>query len=530
MRRIYQILCLALVCALVLSACDSGSDFVENPVLPELSSSPSPSSAIVVPSGPAKSRVFGLAYTSGASFNPITGESSLNHDLWPLMYEGLFRLAPDFTAEPVLCESFIKEGLSYTLTLRSDVSFSDESPLTAADAAYSLNLARTGSQLYRPRYQNIAAVTALSEHTLRIDLSADTGRLEVLLTVPIIKDGSANMAAPPGTGPYVFVEDERGGALNMRGDWWQHSALPRERIELNDTPEADQYIYAFESGAVHVAVSDHTATNPVGFSGDYEEWLVNTSDMYYLMFNTTRTPLDRAAVRKAIGYAVDRERIVDSVMLRRALPSVIPASPVSPVYDTAFDDTWAYSLQAISEDLAAEGFEDSDGDGVLDFSQGKSQVPLTLDFIVNTENAAKTAAAQIIADDLRSVGVDVTLRQLKWDTFLSELQGGNFDLCFAEVRLTADFSLEALVTTGGALNYGKFSNADVDKLHADFLASGKGSAPVNAYFLYSRLIDEAPIVPILFKQYAVLTRRGSVGGIVAAQDNIFYSLTDWTLH
>ena len=91
--------------------------------------------------------VFALPYLEGQPLNPLTCPDGVQQTVASLLYEGLFRLDQTFTPQPLLCASctYDLETLTYKLTLRDGVVFSDGSPLTAADVKATLNAARSSA-------------------------------------------------------------------------------------------------------------------------------------------------------------------------------------------------------------------------------------------------------------------------------------------------------------------------------------------------------------------------------------------------
>ena len=112
---------------------------------------------------------------------------------------------------------------------------------------------------------------------------------------------------------------------------------------------------------------------------------------------------------------------------------------------------------------------------------------------------------------------------------LAALERGDFDLYLAEVRLTADFDLTQLVGTRGGLNYGGWSDPATDGLLSAFRAAGAELRSSAAASLCSHLIQNAPIVPICFKNGSVLTQWGRLSGLDPVRDNVFHGLENWVL-
>ena len=150
---------------------------------------------------------------------------------------------------------------------------------------------------------------------------------------------------------------------------------------------------------------------------------------------------------------------------------------------------------------------------ILEYTVGEDPV---LDRALVKWDAAGTAAH-----------VTITPVILPWNEYLEALEGGNFDLWLGETRLTADWDVTTLVGTGGALNYGKFTNADVDAALRTFLSS---ETPAAAQALCAKLAELSPIQPIAFKSLSVLTPEGLIEGVSPTAAQPLRSLDQWTFH
>ena len=140
----------------------------------------------------------------------------------------------------------------------------------------------------------------------------------------------------------------------------------------------------------------------------------------------------------------------------------------------------------------------------------------------------KVAMAQSIAQSLSAWDLTVTVEVLPWEEYLAAVQTGDFDLYYGETKLTADWDLTRLLGTGGAMNYGGWSSAVTDgRLTAFRTASNRQQAGTG---LYNHLTQEMPLIPLCFKSLSVLTHSGTVEGLHPTQSNVFYALSDWTIH
>ena len=463
---------------------------------------------------------FTLPYYAGESLDPITASETVQAAVGALLYEKLFELDAHFALQPVLAQSCTYDAAArtYTLTLRSGVTFSDGSPLTARDVAASLERARQ-SQRYAARLEEVSSVRVQGDAVL-IAMSTDLATLPWRLDIPIVKSGTEERTAPVGTGPYVFAKSDGGAYLEANGGWWQGKALPLQRIELQHCKDRDTMLYAFSSRELQLLPLDLTATGASGVSGSGDYTDAPTTVMQFLGFNTRRAPFDDAALRQAVSAAIDRQGLVDSCLLGHGSAAQFPVSPVSEWYPAALEN--AYSTAALRQ-LTAEGDAEAS-------EEGGAYAGVEAVLLVNEENAFKVTAAQEIADSLSHAGLSVTVEAVPWETYLQRLQDGNFDLYYGECRLTADWDAQALTGTEGSLNYGGFSDEKTDTLLAACRTAGEAQRSAALTTLWEELARQMPVAPLCFKSDSVLTTAGLVEGLVATETNPFFSLADWTVH
>ena len=354
---------------------------------------------------------------------------------------------------------------------------------------------------------------AAANGMVTVTLSRANGALPALLDIPIVKETGG---VPLGTGPYVLAGTGENLALEARSDWWQGNALPRDTIPLRAIQEADDLIHAFDTRDIALVSTDLTGTNALGFSGSFAAVDYPTSTMLYVGFNTADGPCRSAQVRQALLRGFDRAAVSTAQFSRHAQPAALPVSPASPLYDEALAQTLDYAPQAMEPLLTAAGYTRADG------VWQKEGRPLALTFVAPNNNADRLAAAETLAANLTDAGLD-------WDQYLQALTAGEFDLYLGEGRLTADFDLTAFLTPGGALNYGKYSDAEaLNRLSAFRAAVGQWRTEP-ARQLYEYLAGQPPFAVICFKNWSVLTQWSRIDGLTPAQQNIFHQFSDWKI-
>lgn len=504
-QRLIKLLCAAMVPMLLLTGCwqdDFPSE--EDAVLP------SDESSEVIEETARLPEIFSLPYNPSSTLDPITSPDGMQQTVGSLLYEGLFRLDSRFEPQKSLCESYTydPQELRYTFTLRPGVTFSDGSPLTTADVKASLDRAR-GSERYAARLSAITSVTAKDDH-LVVSLSSPNTALPSLLDIPIIKKGTEKDSVPIGTGPYFFSQEEHGAFLIANQSWWQTTSQPTERIALAEADGHDAMLYRFTSHDVQLITADLTGTHPVSVTGNVACYDAATTVFQYLGINTNREGLSDAALRRALWEGIHRSQVVSAYLSGHGTATQFPVSPASELYPEELESV--YSHDAFPAAL----------------SKCQSLPDRTLTLLVNEENSFKVSIAQYLANTFSAGGVSVEVTVLPWEAYTAALAEGKFDLYYGEVRLTADWDLSSLLMTGGALNYGGWSDPQMDQLLASCQSSENRKDAMEK--VCSRLKNQAPILPVCFKSASFLTQSDVIEGLVPTAIEPFYQLGSCVLH
>ena len=507
-------LALLLAMVLLLAGC---ADLAEQEIIEEdwenyqqIPQEPEPAPEPEEPEYPA---AFALPYHRSHSLDPITCGEGVQETAASLLYEPLFALNGQFQPEPVLCESYAwnDTGLICTLTLREGVTFSDGTALTAQDVANTLQRAQA-SKRYAYRLRNVASVAANRAGQVVITLTAPNQALPALLDIPLVKRATAEWMIPLGTGPYQAVSEGGSDVLRAREDWWQGRPVPVQTIPLVPAKDWETALYLFTSGRVELLTVDPT-DDPSLVTGKAQVTGQPTTVMAFIGFNTAEDRLFASpALRALFSQGIDRETLVHTQLVQLALPAQFPVSPLSALYPRDLEK--AYSEEETLAALRSAG-------------QASGEIK-RLTMLVSEGDVFRSASARFIAEQLSLLDWEITVAELPWEEYLAALEAGEFDLYFGEVRLTADWDLTDLTGSEGLLNYGGYSSDVTDQLLALFAAAEDRSLP--AQRLMANLQANAPIAPVCFKNYAVLTHPDVVEGISPAPSRTFRNMEKWTIH
>lgn len=214
----------------------------------------------------------------------------------------------------------------------------------------------------------------------------------------------------------------------------------------------------------------------------------------YMGFNLKHKPFDDLRVRLAINYAIDKQEIIDGVYLGLGINIASPYKPGTRWSNPTLKP-YTYDVEKAKALLKEAGFEDANGDGILE-RDGK---PFSFEILTN-QNKEREKSAVLIQRRLREVGIDVQIRAIEWASFISRfIKTGDFDAVILGWGLGLDpdqFNIwHSSQQQPGQFNFIGYQNAKVDRL----LELGRVELDPNKrmaiYHEFSRvLFEDSPII------------------------------------
>lgn len=406
------------------------------------------------------SKQFSLLYCVGDSINPYLAETTANRQLSLLIYDPLVKITPDFKADYVLASSIEQDGKDYIITLKS-VKFSDGSDVTAADVVYSYKLAKASSTSYAISLEGINTFKADTDEKIKVTLKKADPYFANLLDFPVLKSGSDKLTdenkiplPPIGSGRYVPDFDN----LKLISNSSHILGKPTvDVINLINTPDNEVAKYNLEAGNVgiyHTDLSDGVIPPMSGNIGT-----VPLNHLVYLGINLNKKVLKNDGFRNALSSCINRSDVCDDTYHGYA-------TPATGIFNPVWED--AKGLQNISSTSNTEimvayleelGYNSKDEDGFYVNSKGKR---LSFTLVYYSGNARRAEVAHLIAEQIRAAGIEITEKALNWESYVSALENGRFDLYVAEVKLLNNMDISELIAPGGKLAYGIKSFEDDD--------------------------------------------------------------------
>lgn len=453
--------------------------------------------------------------SSPNTFDPRVGTDETSQRVYQLVYDNLLSLDDQLRVSPGLATDWEQpDPLTYDVHLRQGVRFHDGHELTAEDVVYTFSSLLDPGFL-SPRkgaYRLLDRVRAVDAYTVRFSLKEPFGSFLIQLVMPIVPAGSGPELRdhPVGTGPYQFVRFAVDDRLELRSFPEYFGGAPANQgVILKVVPDEIMRALELRKGTIDMVVNDLTPDLVHQLAKDESVQVTESpgTDYAYIGFNMRDPVLSDRRVRHAIGYAVDRQAIVDH--LRRGLAR--PAIGILPPASWAFEpDVFEFSHDvARAKALLDEaGYPDPDGDGPA------ARLRLTLK--VSTNEFIRLQAA-VIQQDLKLIGVDLDVRSYEFATLYADVLQGNFQLFTLQWVGVSDpdmlrrvFHSSQMPPTG--FNRGRYENAEVDALIDAAMAAATNEDRRRFYGdAQRRIAEDAPYISLWYKTNAVVSRTNIEG-------------------
>lgn len=248
----------------------------------------------------------------------------------------------------------------------------------------------------------------------------------------------------------------------------------------------------------------------------------------YMGFNLKRKPFDDIRVRRAINYAIDKQEIIDGVYLGLGINIASPYKPGTRWSNPALSP-YPYDPAKARALLKEAGFQDTDGDGILD-RDGK---PFSFEIVTN-QNKEREKSAVLIQHRLKDIGIDVKIRAIEWASFISRfIKTGDFDAVVLGWGLGLDpdqYNIwHSSQQAPGQFNFIGYNNPAVDKLLEQGRLELDADKRMKIYHEFARLLlEDSPIV-YLSAGYGLTAIHQRVKGIdsPAPPAGIGHNSEDW---
>ena len=422
------------------------------------------------------------------------------------VFEGLVKPTSEGQLVPAVA-SDVKvsdDGLTYTFTLRQGVKFHNGDTVDMQDVVFSIDRNRVAAEGGAALIPALGVIEDLSydDTTLTLKLSEPSLELLSYLTLAIIPaDYDQQETAPVGTGPFKFVsrEAQDNMVLERFADYWGTPAK-LDKVTFRIIENVEGLVMGLQSGALDLVM--HLTSNETAQLSDkdfhVEEGSMNLVQALYL--NNAVKPFDDVRVRQALCYGVDKQGIIDRAFDGYGIPlgtSMFPS--FGKYYDESLTDYYTHDVEKAKELLTEAGYPNG--------------FDMTISVPSNYQPHVDTA--EVIKEQLKDIGVNVTILPVEWGVWLSDVYGAR-EYQSTITGLTSDnMTARKLLERFGSQignNFTNYKNSEYDEILAKAVTSTSDEEQTALYRqLEVNLTENAANVYIQDMADLVAVRNGVEG-------------------
>ncbi len=476
---------------------------------------------------------------------PILSSDSTSHQIASMVFNGLVKYDKDLNITGDLAKSWdvSGDGLTITFHLRKGVKWHDGHPFTAQDVLFTYQVTidpRTPTP-YAGDFLKVKKAEVLDSHTFRVTYDQPFAPAlmswgSAILPKHLLEGKNITTSPlarhPVGTGPYMFRE-------------W----IPGQKIVLISNPDyfegrpyIDGYVMRIIPDMATMFLElrangiDRMGLTPLQYTRQTENNLFRMNfnkyrylsfSYTYLGFNLDNPMFEDKRVRQAIAYGINRDEIIQGILLGLGKIATGPYKPGTWVYNPnvkmyPYDPGKAKSL------LAQAGWQDSDGDGILD----KNGKPFVFEIITNQGNEIRAKCAEIIQRRLGELGIKVKIRVLEWAAFVNDfINKRRFDATILGWTIPLDPDIYDVWHSSKVgpqeLNFISYKNEEVDDLIEKGRSTFDQKKRKKYYDRIQEILAEEQPYAFLYVPDALPIINARFRGIELAPLGIGYNFIKW---
>lgn len=508
---------------------------------------------------PSGDQVFRMNLTSEPpTLDPALMQDNVSGTVADGIFEGLTKNDKNGETVPGMAESWevSEDGKTYTFKIRSDSKWSSGNPVTAHDFEFSWkrtldpNAAKPAPYAYQLYYIEGAeayntgkgdaagvGVKALDDTTLEVKLVNPTTYFLSLVNfytyypvdkVTVEKDPNwANEAATfSSNGPFKLTQWEHNAkvVIERNENYYGQADVKLDKVDFAMMADSNTELNNFNTDQLDWA-GKPTGTIPgpqidkLRKENDPQLKITDAASSHYYIFNQSKKPFNNAKVRKALSMSIDRQLLIDRVVLEGQKPAFgfVPPSITGAEKSFREETQETYFSENVDEakTLLAEGLKE----------EGMDSFPATT-LIYNTSDKHAKIATAITEMWKQNLGIEVKTEVQEWKVFLDNRTNLKYDI--ARAGWGADYNdpmtfLDLYITGSGNNDIG-YKNADYDKLIKDAYASADKAERVKLLAQAEKiLIDDMAVMPVYYDTSSSLVKAYVKDAFMTYNGNINYN-------
>ncbi len=436
-----------------------------------------------VPDSPEKGgmAVMGIKAEPSNLIPPLASDSA-SHQVANHIYVAPLRYNKDIELVPWAAESYevLDNGTRLRFHLREDIKWFDGHPLTAKDVrfTYRMMVDPETPTAYAEDYKRIKEFKLLDRYSFEVIYEKPFARSLVTWAHAILPRHCLKgenllqtrySRSPMGAGAFKLHKWEEGRRLVLKANPDYFRGRPYlDGLIYRVIP--DPATMFMELKARNLDLMDLSPQQYL-FQSKGRFWKKNfnkykflSSSYTYLGYNLDHPLFSSVRVRRALAYAIDKKEIIKGVLLGQGVATIGPYKPGTWVYNQGIEG-YGFDPEKAKTLLAECGWEDHDGDGILD----KKGRPFEFTLLTSQGNNLRIKTATIIQYRLKQIGINMEIRTVEWATFIKEfVNKRRFEALLLGWNIVQDPDLfdvwHSSKIKGQGLNFVGYKNPEVDSL------------------------------------------------------------------
>ncbi|MFB5561067.1 ABC transporter substrate-binding protein [Bacillus cereus] len=480
----------------------------------------------------------------GGVFLPYFQQNGWDGNVTSVIFASLVSTDKQGKPIPELAEKWdvSSNQLTYTFHLRKDLKFSDGSSLTADDVAFTLTLlhdkayegevdisqyaVKGGKEYKEGKATSIEGIQVVDPQTIKITTEKVNSQAIFVLGGTVLskayygKDYKQNTSLdylkdlygkPLAAGPYKFEKYIPGQEVRFVANENYYAGKPKIQNFIYKITSGDTKLQLFQTGEVdHTGLGTGDEVLEQAKALEFANIQIETAPSFsYIYMNNNKPYLKDKKVRQALIYGLDRKKYVDTALKGYGTVANVPIHPTSWAYTEEGVNKYEYDKEKAKKLLDEAGWKVG-SDGIRE----KDGQKLKLSYFGPSSAKDSDLLIPIAKENYKEIGVEFNPEFMDFNTMLSKVNKGDYDLASVSTPITSDPSETAgeYLSTANETSLG-YKNAKVDELIQKGIETVDIEKRKPIYKeLYKELSDDPPVILLNYRR-TITGYNGNIKGI-----------------
>ncbi|RCL15713.1 ABC transporter substrate-binding protein [Bacillus cereus] len=468
----------------------------------------------------------------GGVFLPYFQQNGWDGNVTSVIFASLVSTDKQGKPIPELAEKWdvSSDQLTYTFHLRKNLKFSDGSPLTADDVAFTLTLlhdkayegevdisqyaVKGGKEYKEGKATSIEGIQVVDPQTIKITTEKVNSQAIFVLGGTVLskayygKDYKQNTSLdylkdlygkPLAAGPYKFEKYIPGQEVRFVANENYYAGKPKIQNFIYKITSGDTKLQLFQTGEVdHTGLGTGDEVLEQAKALEFANIQIETAPSFsYIYMNNNKPYLKDKKVRQALIYGLDRKKYVDTALKGYGTVANVPIHPTSWAYTEEGVNKYEYDKEKAKKLLDEAGWKVG-SDGIRE----KDGQKLKLSYFGPSSAKDSDLLIPIAKENYKEIGVEFNPEFMDFNTMLSKVNKGDYDLASVSTPITSDPSETAgeYLSTANETSLG-YKNAKVDELIQKGIETVDIEKRKPIYKeLYKELSDDPPVILLNYRR------------------------------